>query len=950
SETYYITELFIVSVVQGTGAVYTTVDGIPRASGIFTPTATSVFTTAATLSQVFPGSESRPMNVSAPPSPTCTLWLSDCRALYTSYFSSLRINPNATIVSSITPVPTNSPPCDAAFDVQPNEPGTTFSNPIEPPGSCTLYGQNVQLCFFPPATQQSNSTDTKMVVQAFAPGVTFTSPSVYLSFDALSAISTYYGTENTNCSSYPDGISRDVNMNGGGVAFSSVGKTHRDVLLTLKPEDVSSKVIDLPESQTASIISALASGGSDYSYWASQISSAQYNGDYAYQRITLTDLIHPPNSAYYLQGLGPPGCDLPPVWDGLADVPIPVPIQPECQTVFEGLYKAQLSLPSQLLSSDQSSPEPSKSSGGSRRHDSKPASTDEPGSQPRPSASLIVSLNNVRPSDSRITGPVSASNLPGLSGAVGPVASHDANSDAGISFDPMIASIVSGSADQEGGDRGPGGGGVVAGQDSGSTEDDNRYGTSDNEALSSSQEVTVGIGGQPMTAAFHTNAAVVDGHTLKMGDSDVMIDGHTVSAADKGVLIDGSITLYPPVVSSAPSTARTAGVNIDGTQYTAASQNGAILIGSKTISVGGAPAIIGGHIVSAAAKGAVVDGTTGPFSQAASPTVDRAKIAELAINDKPYTVSWRPSAVVVGTNTLSPGGAAAVIHGQTMSAASSGIVMDGSTESYSAQGSSVTEASELAHRVILTVGDKPVTASEENDAFVVSGSTLRVGNSPVTIEGAAISVGSSGVVVGANSLPFEALGLAPPTADELKSGQTTVKTGSSSYQISEAPNGQYVVLDGSITLSAGGPATMIDGQMVSAYPGSVKIGSSFTNPGAPVFTEDGHIFTVSPEAGDAKIMVVDGSISLTVDGAASMIDGEKLSAVSGGVVAGSFTVSLDTGSTMAVNPGISSSPVSPQVGSPGEGTSPFSGAKRIIGSLFAALFCSCIGTVLAAVF
>ncbi|KAF2235847.1 hypothetical protein EV356DRAFT_499513 [Viridothelium virens] len=936
--TTYTTELLTVTVVQGTGTVYTTVDGIPRASGIFTPTATSVFNTATISSSVSLGPRPPPpLNASAPLSPTCSLGVSECRALYSSYFSSLGINPNATIVPSITPVPTNSPPC-GAFVLQRNGACSSSSNSRQTPGSCTLYGQNVQLFFFPPATQQSNGTTTNMVVQAFAPGVTFTSPSVYLSFDALWATSTMFGDEDRLCTTYSDGINIITTVVDGGVAYASAGTTHRNVLLTLEPEDVSSVVVNLPESQTASVISALASGGSDYSYWASQISSALYNEDYANQRITLTDLIHPPNSAYYFQGLGRPGCDFAPAWDDLADTPTPVLIRPECQTVFEGLYKAQLSLPSQLLSIDpawstcypniqgvydpphiltkgstaavpagptpsgsfvphpppapsgrpaaptpdptpsinsdpmgptiisgerggssssQSIVSPWPSPGASQGRDPKLASTDEPGLQPGPSASYTVSLDDLRPSDSRIAGSVLASKGSGVSGAVKPVASQDGISGAVVSFDPMIASIVSGSADQEVGDTDPGGGGVVAGSDSGSTADNNRYGTSDNKALGSSQEVAVDIGGHLITAVSHTDAAIVDGHTLKIGDSDVMVDGHTVSAADKGILVDGSMVLYSPVVSSAPGTARTAGVKIDGIQYTAASQNGAVLIGSKTVSVGGAPAIIGGHIVSAAVKGVVVT---------------------------------------------------------------------------------------------LTVGGKPVTASEENGAFVISGSTLHVGSSPVTINGAAISLGSSGVVVGANSLPFEALGLAPLTADELKSGQTTVKTGSSSYQISEAPNGQYVVLDGSITLSAGGPATMIDGQMVSAYPGGVKIGSSFTNHGASVFTEDGHIFTVSPEADDANIMVVDGSISLTVDGAASIVDGEKLSAVSGGVVAGSFTVSLDTGSTMAVDPGISSSTVSPQVSSPGEGTSPFSGAKRIIGSLFAALFCSCIGTVLAAVF
>ncbi|KAL9093975.1 MAG: hypothetical protein Q9165_003645 [Trypethelium subeluteriae] len=922
SETTSTTELLTFSVVKRTGAVYTTVDGIPRAS-------------------VASG-----------------------------------VSPNATIVPSITPVPTNSPPC-GAFVLQPNGTCSDFNIPPETPGSCTLYGSEAQLFFFPPATQQSNSTATNMVVQAFAPGITFTSPSVYLSFDALWASSALDGIHEIDCPQYSDGITGGSTMELGGGALVFVGPTHRDVLLTLEPEDVSSVVVNLPESQTASIISALASGGSDYSYWAHKVWSVLMNGDYAYQRVTLANLIHPPNSAYYLQGPGPPGFSFVETLDGTTYYSqSPVFIQPEfavpagpttsgsfvppAPPAPSGRPAAPTPDPTPSVNSDPmgpsaipgeggassssqsivgprpvgsgpqpdpSSTEPSKSPEVGQGRDPKPASIAEPGSQPGPSASHTVSLNSVRPSEFRIAGPVPASKGLGLSGAVEPVASQDTNSDAGVSFDPMIASVVSGSADQEAGDRGPGGGGVVAGLDLGFTEGDNRYGTSDNEALGSKQEVTVEIGGHLITAASHTNAAIVDGHTLKIGDSDDMIEGHTFSAADKGILVDGSMALYSPIASSAPATARTADVNIDVTHYAAASHNRAVLIGSKTISVGGAPAMIGGHVVSAAAQGVVVDGTTAPFSQAASPAFDRAETAEFTIGGKPYATSWRPGAVIVGTNTLSPGGAAAVIHGQTVSAVSSGIVMDGSTEIYSAQGSSVTGASELAHRVILTVDSKPVTASEEDGALVVSGSTLRVGNSPVTINGEAISVGESGVVVGTSNWPFKALGLAPLTAGGLQSGQTTVQIGSSLYQISEAPNGQYAVLDRSMTLSAGAPVTMVDGQMVSAYPGGVKIGSSFINPGASVFTEDGHIFTVSPEAGDANIVVVNGFNSLTVGGAASIADGEKLSAVTGGVV-GSFTVSPDAGSTTAVSPGISSSTVSPQVSSTSNGKSPSSGAGR----------------------
>lgn len=92
------------SLVSGTGDVYTTSDGIPVASGNFTPTRTVATVYNITSSQTFTYTTTdAPTNT-----PKCSFSPKDCSRLYVSYLSSLGLSANASI-PSITPAPPNSP-------------------------------------------------------------------------------------------------------------------------------------------------------------------------------------------------------------------------------------------------------------------------------------------------------------------------------------------------------------------------------------------------------------------------------------------------------------------------------------------------------------------------------------------------------------------------------------------------------------------------------------------------------------------------------------------------------------------------------------------------------------------------------------------------------------------------------------------------------------------------
>lgn len=170
----------------GTADVYTTSNGIPVASGSFTPTevveATITYVTST-------GSWSTALPTPLP-TPRCSeLSPAQCSLLYVSYLASLGLASNAT-VPSITPAPSNSPACPTFY----YQPWSTCGSSSIPFSACELSGSNVRLFYFPPQTTNdtgpyANTTAPPTVVQSYAPGITFTSPSVYLSFNSLQAFS-----------------------------------------------------------------------------------------------------------------------------------------------------------------------------------------------------------------------------------------------------------------------------------------------------------------------------------------------------------------------------------------------------------------------------------------------------------------------------------------------------------------------------------------------------------------------------------------------------------------------------------------------------------------------------------------------------------------------------------------------------------------------------------------
>ncbi|KAI7278804.1 hypothetical protein KC345_g5762 [Hortaea werneckii] len=316
---------------QGTGAVYTTRDGIPVASGYFRPTKvvkSQIVITSSTTENV--ASTQHPTSFNATPS--CpSIRPKKCSSLYSAYLSSLGLPSNASI-PAITPAPTNSPSCPRYY-FRPSSSCSYYQDDVD--SSCYISGQSVKVFYFPPQTANGSDVPTSItspVVQEYAPGITFTSPSIYLSFDYLSGHRLLPATQSTCVTCGPEYEGCMTYGVGGGNALEYQGTSIAGALLTLAPQDVSTLLVSYGPAAATSAANAIASGGADY---ANAIMNVVGALDVMPQRLDLDALVHPAPTDYYLRPEGAPGCSL--------SYP-----QPECETIFEGRHRPILSVPSQV--------------------------------------------------------------------------------------------------------------------------------------------------------------------------------------------------------------------------------------------------------------------------------------------------------------------------------------------------------------------------------------------------------------------------------------------------------------------------------------------------------------------------------------------------------------------------------------------------------------------------
>ncbi|KAJ9618070.1 hypothetical protein H2203_009251 [Taxawa tesnikishii (nom. ined.)] len=225
--------------------------------------------------------------------------------------------------------------------------------------------------------------------------------------------------------------------------------------------------------------------------------------------------------------------------------------------------------------------------------------------------------------------------------------------------------------------------------------------------------------------------------------------------------------------------------------------------------------------------------------------------------------------------------------------------------------------------ITFSAGGQQFTAIQSGSVILVGSQALSAGGPAATINGQHVSVDSSGVVVGngagASTIPYVGTNTAQAQSGSNPEGVVTV--GSEVYTAAAGSNGANVVANAgsTITVSAGSPGATINGQVVSAAPGNVVIGSgsqastiavagdshassaftigshTFTaaaqTNGALVFADAQSTFTLSPEIAQtngARVLAIGSdTFTLSAGGIAATINGQAMSAMSNGIVVGS---------------------------------------------------------------
>lgn len=372
--------------------------------------------------------------------------------------------------------------------------------------------------------------------------------------------------------------------------------------------------------------------------------------------------------------------------------------------------------------------------------------------------------------------------------------------------------------------------------------------------MQAASEPTVVLGSQTMVAGGP--AVTFGGEAVSVGSTGLVIDGTPIPFQTRTVdnvvetaavfTINDQVytaTQVQPIVDgniagvSAPSNTMEQGalVTVGSRVYTAVNiQAGGqelIELGSVMLTVGGTPQTLSGQIISAAASGLVVDGTTASFSPIYAPAITSAAV--FSAGGQLHTVQDIAGALEMDGTSLTASETISV-DGQLVSIGSSGIVAGGSTIVYS----SVAQPSAAA---VLTLDGQLFTAIETQlgtQQLVEIGTlTLTVGGSVATLRGDVLSAATNGLLVQGSTVSFSA---DPEMTQALLTVDGRVYTA-----VETRIGSQEVVEIGSLTLLVGGSAATLDGELISAASSGIVVSGSTaaftTTPGEPSSTTTGNV-------------------------------------------------------------------------------------------------------------
>ncbi|KAK3639110.1 hypothetical protein LTR56_012659 [Elasticomyces elasticus] len=203
-----------------------------------------------------------------------------------------------------------------------------------------------------------------------------------------------------------------------------------------------------------------------------------------------------------------------------------------------------------------------------------------------------------------------------------------------------------------------------------------------------------------------------------------------------------------------------------------------------------------------------------------------------------------------------------------------------------------TAAGSAPSQAVITANGQTITAVQDGSSLVLkdgSSTTTVPAGSPATFDGQTVSAASGGALIvnGQTVTPMTAQATGSTgevvittngqTFTAVQSGSSLVlKDGSSTTAV---PAGSAATFDGQTVSAASGGALVVNGQIVTSMAAQAT-----SNAGEAVITAGGHTFTAAQVAG-GSVVLKDGSSTTTVPaGSAATLDGQTVSAASGGAL------------------------------------------------------------------
>ena len=363
------------------------------------------------------------------------------------------------------------------------------------------------------------------------------------------------------------------------------------------------------------------------------------------------------------------------------------------------------------------------------------------------------------------------------------------------------------------------------------------------------------------TIAFTVPQEVNDISTIEFATPAAEGDGGTSTAVIEPVLpfgienIPGSLAEQTQSASPGGSGSEegdTASQAVTFTVGTATftAHSGGVSIGNDFITAGGSAITTGNAVISVNSQGVVVSSLTPNPPQNQDVGSDATSGIGMALSNNPAVVTY-------AFNTAGP----------------------------------------TASGVVLSIGSDPAsTLALSNGNVVVGSQTLSNGGPAATVNGQTISVESGGIIVDGSTYTISAL--PSPTISGAVISGAVVTLGGSTFTASATVSNELVI--GSQTISKGGPAVTVNGQIVSVGSGDIVVGSrtiaistlsqgSAAGPPQAVFTIGSNVYTET-----AGFNLVIGSETLSIGGPAATVSGEVVSLAPNGVILSPVSSSLST--------------------------------------------------------